>query len=207
MSEMIKTCARCGEEKQHSSFSKSAKAKDGLQSWCRQCFLNRARPQGATTLTVAELKDCLIYDENSGVFTRRRGKLAGKVAGSDHAGYIAIRVKGRQYLAHRLAWLYSYGEWPSREVDHIDRNPSNNRIANLRAATRAQNVQNSCVYRALPKGVSLARRHPGRWRVSILGQYFGTYDSPHDAALVYDLAAELAFGKFRGNLTSWFNAT
>jgi hypothetical protein len=62
--------------------------------------------------------------------------------GSDGLGYIRISVDNKNYKAHRLAWLYVNGEWPSHEIDHINGNRSDNRIDNLRDVPRAQNIQN-----------------------------------------------------------------
>lgn len=65
------------------------------------------------------------------------------MAGSlDSKGYVQIKIKGRLYLAHRLAWLYVHGVFPDSHLDHIDRNPKNNAIANLRICSRPENHQN-----------------------------------------------------------------
>ncbi|MES0266800.1 HNH endonuclease [Citrobacter sedlakii] len=97
-------------------------------------------------LTQEKLKSLLHYDPETGIFTRKKGgggRAAGSMAGwvNGH-GYIQISVDGRDYKAHRLAMLYMYGERPEM-VDHINMIRSDNRIVNLRAATRAQNGQNS----------------------------------------------------------------
>lgn len=98
-------------------------------------------------LTQNELISLLDYDRATGEFRWIRsmgGKAkAGSIAGAtDSKGYTQIRVSKRLYLAHRLAWLYVYGEWPRKHLDHIDRNPKNNAIGNLRECTHAENHQN-----------------------------------------------------------------
>lgn len=98
-------------------------------------------------LTNIRLKETLNYDPETGIFTwkeTRRGLRIGDVAGciAKH-GYIVIRVDKRLYTAHRLAWLYVYGEWPSKNIDHINRNRSDNRISNLRSASQSENCQNT----------------------------------------------------------------
>jgi len=100
-------------------------------------------------LTQEQLKELLDYDPDTGHFAWRvdRGSAyAGKRAGYLNCyGYRKIEICGRAYAAHRLAWLYVYGEGPATDVDHIDRNKSNNSILNLRLATDSENVQNSNV--------------------------------------------------------------
>lgn len=89
------------------------------------------------------LKLAVQYDHETGVFISkargRQGMLAGCINGE---GYRVIRIDKRLYLAHRLAWLYFYGCWPSHVVDHINGDRSDNRMANLRNIAKAQNHQN-----------------------------------------------------------------
>ncbi len=93
-----------------------------------------------------KLKELLSYDAASGVFTwkKSRGRCsAGAVAGSLFSnGYVRVHFLKRDQLAHRLAWLYVYGDWPKCEIDHIDGNKQNNSISNLRECSSAENKQN-----------------------------------------------------------------
>ena len=107
---------------------------------------NRSKEQA---LTADCLREMLSYDPETGDFVwllDRGPKIsAGELAGntSHAAGYRTIRVNYHKYLAHRLAWLYVYGEWPKDEVDHINGETDDNRLCNLRLATRQQQLWNS----------------------------------------------------------------
>ena len=121
-------------------------------------------------LTATELRSLLSYDPETGVFTRLTGKHSGKPAGClSKKGAVQVYVRGRIYLAHRLAWLYVTGEWPKNQIDHKDRNPANNVLDNLREATHAQNSQNT--QRLKSKYGRGIRFMPGRrkkpWRVTV----------------------------------------
>ena len=95
------------------------------------------------------LKSFLDYDQDAGLFkwkVSRRLGLAGKTAGSNASnGYINIRVDGNRYKAHRLAWLYVYGEWPNGEIDHINHVRDDNRIINLRVVSCTENQRNKLI--------------------------------------------------------------
>jgi hypothetical protein len=94
---------------------------------------------------IEHLRQILSYRPETGLFkwkaTLSNRAKAGDVAGSPNTkGYISIKVEGRQYKAHRLAWYFVYGQDPSDlEIDHKDLDKGNNRIENLRLATKAQN--------------------------------------------------------------------
>ena len=116
----------------------------------------------ANNLTVEFLREILHYEPETGVLTWRvqpNGRVPkGSVAGYTHEGYIALKIKRKRYFAHNLAWFYVYDEWPNCQLDHIDLNPKNNRIANLRLCTVAQNLQNRSIQSNNTSG------HPGvKW--------------------------------------------
>ena len=127
---------------------------------------------------------------------------AGSVAGTKNkAGYIVFRLCGGslQY-AHRLAWLYVYGELPTG-IDHIDGIRDNNAITNLRPANQSENNQNRCVQRKgrqWPIGVGFYARY-GKWtaRISLdkRERFLGYFDSPDSAHAAY-LAAKQSIHAF-----------
>lgn len=98
-------------------------------------------------LTQERLKELFKYDPETGLFTRlvstnNRVKV-GDVAGNARAdGYIKIRVDFDMHYAHRLAWLYMTGEWPTQKIDHISGDKSDNRWSNLRDVSSVTNLQN-----------------------------------------------------------------
>ena len=99
-------------------------------------------------LTAEYLRSILDYNPETGIFTRKvstsRRVKVGDVAGCQNGGgYLLIRVCSRLHRAHRLAWLHTYGVWPKDQIDHINRNRSDNRISNLREVTNKQNGQNA----------------------------------------------------------------
>ena len=124
-------------------------------------------------LTQERLKELLHYNPETGVFTClvRRARLdVGSVVGSRHnRGYVQLQLDGKKYLAHRLAWLYTHGQWPQLEIDHIDRNRANNRIANLRDVSSTTNNFNTCTPRNNTSGVKGVRwfAPARRWQARI----------------------------------------
>ena len=89
------------------------------------------------------IKSYFTYNPLTGEITRNDRKNSG--GSFDKDGYLIIKINSRQYKAHRLAWFLYYGEFPQMEIDHINRNRTDNRIANLRLSTRDENIKNSVV--------------------------------------------------------------
>ena len=86
--------------------------------------------------------------------TRSHNAKAGDQAGSfDGHGYIFVHVDGRFYKAHRIIWLMHYGYFPENNIDHINRNPSDNRIENLREIGQACNIRNTGNFKHNTSGV------------------------------------------------------
>ena len=99
-----------------------------------------------TLLTHDDVVTLLDYNQETGVFQwkkKRRGIRTGVNLGTDNGfGYLRITVLGKQFYAHRLAWLYCHKVWPKGEIDHINGNKQDNRIENLRDVTQQSNAQN-----------------------------------------------------------------
>ncbi|TBW96672.1 HNH endonuclease signature motif containing protein [Xanthomonas citri] len=100
--------------------------------------------------SLAELAKVICYDPETGIFTNRVTRnscaKAGDVTGcrNRHTGYLVIRFHRKLYLAHRLAWLFVHGDDPGElDIDHMNGDQGDNRITNLRLATRRQNLLNS----------------------------------------------------------------
>ena len=98
-------------------------------------------------ITQADLHEWLNYNPETGVFTwnkkpNRRIKAGSAASNPRRDGYERIGLMGRRYLTHRLAWLHVFGELPDCDIDHINGDPSDNRICNLRKASRSENLFN-----------------------------------------------------------------
>lgn len=121
-------------------------------------------------LTQERLKELLHYNPDTGIFTwidlkTKRRKL-NPVAGFSDKGYIRIDIGKDKYRAHRLAWLYVYGEWPKKDIDHINHIRSDNRIENLRDVTAQQNHNNRSATKRSKSGVN-GVSFEGKWRARI----------------------------------------
>ncbi|WP_217901293.1 HNH endonuclease signature motif containing protein [Rhodoferax sp. TH121] len=149
-----------------------------------------------TELTAERLRELLHYDPETGVFTWAKARKGQKAPAGSVAGYLekdghwGICVVGRHYRAHRLAWLYVHGSWPANEIDHRNGIKTDNRITNLRDATRTVNAENlrqaksnnSCgllgVYLHKSSGLWHARIKVGGKVTSL--KYHGTKEAAHE---------------------------
>lgn len=124
-------------------------------------------------LTQKRLKELLDYSPDTGLFlwktnrggSARKGEVAGTVVGK----YIEIRVDGVRFLSHRLAFIWMEGYTPENDVDHIDRNPLNNKWVNLREVSRACNLRNCKINSRNKSGVTGVCWHKAmdKWHAQI----------------------------------------
>lgn len=93
------------------------------------------------------IRQLLDYEPETGALRWKEkpsiGVAAGAIAGYlTRRGYACIRIHGHEWKAHRVAWAHYFGAWPKAEIDHINGEKSDNRIANLRDVDRRTNQQN-----------------------------------------------------------------
>ncbi len=163
-----------------------------------------------SSATLEEIKARVEYNPKTGVFVWkqtlggkcRKGYPAGRMGTGKAAGYMRVTIGGREYKAHRLAWLFMKGEWPTQQIDHINGLPHDNRWANLRLATQSQNKANGKPYKNNTsgfKGVSW-NKQAAKWQASLQANkkliYLGRYVNIADAIDAYNKAAERYFGDY-----------
>jgi hypothetical protein len=158
-------------------------------------------------ITAERLRELLHYDPETGMFTWRVNRRGTAKAGT-HAGrlnpngYRDIMINGKRYKEHRIAWLYARGVMPTNLIDHINGIKDDNRIENLREATKSQNSAN----RGKPnsstsgcKGVSWSKAAK-KWKAQIGTHckkiYLGVFTNIEDASAAYQAAALKYQGEF-----------
>jgi hypothetical protein len=150
-------------------------------------------------ITQSLVRDLFDYDPKTGLLTNRtyrggRSGRAGSIAGSPHIdGYLSVMVAGKNYMLHRIIWLHTYGYLPEEDVDHRDGNRSNNRLTNLRLASRTENNQNMAIRSDNTTGVFGVSRVGSKWRarVTVAGKHFHAgYHPTKEAATAAYLAAK-----------------
>lgn len=154
------------------------------------------------------IREALAYDPATGLLTWRiaasqRTKV-GDVAGTvGKRGYRAVQVRGRLLQAHRIAWFLSTGAWPGGQIDHKNGLRDDNRLANLRLATQAQQTVNSKIRADNTSGHRGVSWNIGvnKWvaRAVIDGKrkHLGCFANKQDAIAAYELAASVHYGDFR----------
>lgn len=163
-------------------------------------------PDYETGLTAEQLREWHDYDPITGIFTRRKitpGFTVGKKSGSLRPdGYLQIKMGGRHYLAHRLAWLHVTGHWPKHEIDHINGIKNDNRFANFRDIPHVYNGRNRRLQKnntSGRKGVTWNKKLQ-KWEVAIglnfSNIYLGIFDDIDVAHAAYCRASKVIHGEF-----------
>jgi hypothetical protein len=148
-------------------------------------------------------RSLLRYDAESGLLkwlVDRPGVPVGSVAGyRKRCGYVAVKIFGRAYLAHRLVWLIVHGYMPD-QLDHRNMDRADNRIKNLRIATGTLNCANKPAMSNNKSGLKGVSRYRGRYRATIFvdgtQRHLGMFGSAAEAHAAYAAAANSAFGEF-----------
>ncbi len=145
-------------------------------------------------LTQAELKTQVNYNQLTGIFYSLNSSArwgSGRILGTlPSSGYIQLRIKGKTYRAHRLAWLYVYGEWPIYSIDHINRIKTDNKISNLRDANSFIQNQNKPIVNKNSHGLKgIYKNKSGKFvaicRNNKIRKQIGCFATANEAHLAY----------------------
>lgn len=170
-------------------------------------------------ITLDYVLSILNYDEFSGIFKWKHrpinhftsskawacwnARYAGTNAGNKNQnGYIQIKIDKKLYKAHRLAMLIATGIMPEDEVDHIDGDKSNNKISNLRRATKSQNNHNRTAYKTNSSGLKcVSWKHSTKKYFAYIvinnkSKHLGYFDCPAAASFAYQIAADVRSNDF-----------
>lgn len=144
-------------------------------------------------ITQERLKELFKYDPDTGLLTRSTGfnnVKIGDIAGTlRYDGYLHIKIDGKLYLCHRLAWVYMYGDIPEN-IDHINHIRDDNRIVNIRNVSKLENNRNQSIMPTNTSGVTGVSWHKtlNKWRcfinVNNKQVHLGVYDDFELACLV-----------------------
>lgn len=161
------------------------------------------KPKKYSDTWLSSVKTRITYDPKTGVFTWI-GMVAGPKKRDGRAGYINcsgyryICINRKTIAAHRLAWLFVRGNPLPPEIDHFNGIKDDNRIVNLRAATRSINNQGTKTSGASSKFIGVCfdcTRQ--RWKIRVVhssGVLQRRFLSEIEAANAYDLHAKILIG-------------
>lgn len=155
-----------------------------------------------STLTAERLREVLNYNPQTGIFTRlvrtaQRVQVGDTAGCKAQRGCLLIMIDCRLYQAHRLVWLYVHGVWPTNHIDHLDGNPANNRIENLRDVSHSVNMQNIRKAKSSNKSTGMlgSYRIGKRFQAKIVidgkVRHIGMFDTPELAHAAYLAAKRL----------------
>lgn len=159
-------------------------------------------------MTPEYLREIFSYDPETGIIRWKKkinrrvviGKIAGSINYSRNNARITIMIDYTNYKAHKIAWAIFYGEWPETEIDHRDTDGTNNRINNLRKATRSQNMANLNPRDFTQSGLKGVIKSRDKWlaRITVSNKRIriGLFNKKEEAAAAYAKAAQHYFGEF-----------
>lgn len=164
-------------------------------------------PTDSKRISIDTLREALVYDPETGLLhwrvknnaRWRGGGRAGWISKS--TGYYVILFKRQKFLLHRVGWALTHNRWPPADLDHINGDPADNRLVNLREATRSENCANSRRPKSNTTGFKgVSQTKSGRWH-AIIGHngrtiYGSRFDTPEEAHADYMRLAESLFGEF-----------
>lgn len=159
----------------------------------RKAFREKLTPEQIRTLLDLNVETGELRWTAAASQGRLTQRIAGSLAGN---GYWQIKTGKVCYLAHRIVWAIVHGEWPEKDIDHIDGNRANNALSNLRLVTKAQNMQNLAVTgKNTASGIAGAIHRPAnqrrreKWeakiRVNGVLRHLGSFDDPQKAHARY----------------------
>lgn len=157
-------------------------------------------------IDVKNISDYLDYNSETGIFVWRvktKTSNVGDVAGNANwRGYVSIWIANKRYYAHRLAWAFCNGSWPIGDIDHINEDKSDNRIVNLRVASRSENMFNRGCNKNNTSGMKgvVFCKTTNRWRAQMMvnrkSVNIGRFKTREAAANAYMLKAQEIRGEF-----------
>lgn len=148
--------------------------------------------------TFNDEEGALYYRETTGA----KGKKGRKAGSLSDKGYRRVFVDGKSYFAHRVIWLWVYGEFPAAGIDHRNHIHDDNRLDNLREATQKQNLANRSISRCNTSGyVGVARKKDTRGWVATCkfegkNKHLGVFDTAEEASEAYQAFASQLRGVF-----------
>ena len=166
--------------------TRTSNVKNGGSTKCKNCSCKK---------DPISLEEALSYNKRTGLFTwtktiSNRVSIGDVCSTINKAGYIAIMVSKKLYLGHRLAWYFTYGKFPTKEIDHINRVKTDNRIENLREVTSSENSRNMPITKRNNSGTIGVSWYKSRqkWRATIMNNnkqiHLGYFDNKNDAIQV-----------------------
>ena len=158
------------------------------------------RSPGREDVSAEVVRYLFDYDPLTGILRwrnppRQHAQKKGAIAGKTVKGRRVLSIGNWQFYASHIAWLYVHNEWPKLEIDHCNRNPLDNSIANLRDVSVTVNCQNRGKQKTNTSGFKGVHKHPqqkGWWAritANAIKYDLGVYPTPELAAGAYRIAA------------------